>query len=314
MATGHVQVPGLLGRRSERAALRRLLDDVRGGQSAVLVLRGEAGVGKTALLRVPGAPARRAAGSPGRQGSSPRWSSPFAGLHQLCAPMLDRLERLPEPQQDALRVALRPVARATPPDRFLVALAALSLLSPRPPRSGRCSASSTTRSGSTGASAQVARRSSRAGCWPSRWRWCSRCASPATSASWRACRSCALGGLGDEDARALLAHGDPGPARRARARPDRRRDARQPARAAGAAARADAGRAGGRLRRCPTPRRWPAASRRASCGGSSRSRPTRGCCCSPRRPSRVGDAALLWRAAERLGIEPDAATPAEAAG
>ena len=78
------------------------------------------------------------------------------------------------------------------------------------PRSGRCSASWTTSSGST---TPPPRRSgsSRAGCWPSRWRSCSPCASRAASAGWRACRSCALRGLDEADARALLETVVPGP-------------------------------------------------------------------------------------------------------
>jgi DNA-binding CsgD family transcriptional regulator len=119
--------PVLLGRAGERETLDRLLANVRGGQSAVIVLRGEAGVGKTALLRYCA-----------RQGSDFRvvqvvgveaeMELPFAALHQLCAPMRRRLDGLPRPQQDALRVALG-LAAGDPADRFLVALAVLSLVS-----------------------------------------------------------------------------------------------------------------------------------------------------------------------------------------
>jgi DNA-binding CsgD family transcriptional regulator/tetratricopeptide (TPR) repeat protein len=119
--------PVLLGRASEREALDGLLDNVRGGQSAVLVIRGEAGVGKTALLRYC---ARQASGFRAAQiaGVEAEMELPFAGLHQLCAPMLARLDTLPEPQRDALCVALG-LASGAAPDRFLVALAVLSLLS-----------------------------------------------------------------------------------------------------------------------------------------------------------------------------------------
>ena len=116
-------------------------------------IRGEAGVGKTALLDyAAGRPP--ASGSPRSPASSPRWSSPFAGLHQLCAPLLDRLDALPGPsgRAAASRSAWR---RATPPDRFLVGAGRAEPARRGRPRSGRCSASSTTRSGSTGASAQV---------------------------------------------------------------------------------------------------------------------------------------------------------------
>jgi DNA-binding CsgD family transcriptional regulator len=118
--------PVLLGRTSEREALDRLLENVRGGQSAVLVIRGEAGVGKTALLHHC---ARQASGFRIARiaGVESEMELPFAGLHQLCAPMLGRLGALPEPQQAALGVALG-LSSGAPPDRFLVALAALSLL------------------------------------------------------------------------------------------------------------------------------------------------------------------------------------------
>src|SRR3954449_881534 len=119
--------PVLLGRAGERQQLDRLLDNVRTGQSAVLVIRGEPGVGKTALLHYC---ARQAAGFRVARvaGVESEMELPFAGLHQLCAPMLGRLDALPEPQQAALCVALG-LASGAAPDRFLVALAALSLLS-----------------------------------------------------------------------------------------------------------------------------------------------------------------------------------------
>ena len=118
---------GFLGRASEREVLDRLLANVRGGQSAVLVIRGEAGVGKTALLRYA---ARQASGFRVTQiaGVEAEMELPFAGVHQLCAPMVARRDALPEPQRDALSVALGLSAGAAP-DRFLVALAVLSLLS-----------------------------------------------------------------------------------------------------------------------------------------------------------------------------------------
>src|SRR5918998_688861 len=114
--------PVLLGRADERELLDRLLENVRAGQSAVLVVRGEAGVGKTALLRYC---ARQASGFrvASIAGVESEMELPFAGLHQLCAPMLDRISALPEPQQAALGVALG-LASGAAPDRFLVALAA----------------------------------------------------------------------------------------------------------------------------------------------------------------------------------------------
>src|SRR5882672_1633963 len=118
---------GLQGRRGECGLLDRLLAAVRAGESRALVVRGEPGVGKTALLdymveRASGCRVARAAGVQSEMELA------FAGLHQLCAPMLDRLERLPAPQRDALRTAFG-VSPGSAPDRFLVALAVLSLLS-----------------------------------------------------------------------------------------------------------------------------------------------------------------------------------------
>src|ERR687897_274898 len=118
--------PVLLGRADERELFDRLLENVRGGQSAVLVIRGEAGVGKTALMHYC---ARQASGFRVAKlgGVESEMELPFAGLHQLCAPMLGRLGALPEPQRAALGVALGRSSGPVP-DRFLVALAALGLL------------------------------------------------------------------------------------------------------------------------------------------------------------------------------------------
>jgi len=114
------------GRSREREALDGLLDRVRGGESAVLVIRGEAGIGKTALMRYC---ARQAAGCRLAQivGVESEMELPFAALHQLCGPMLGCLPALPEPQQRALRVTFG-LAAGTAPDRFMVGLAVLSLL------------------------------------------------------------------------------------------------------------------------------------------------------------------------------------------
>jgi DNA-binding CsgD family transcriptional regulator len=118
---------GLRGRRAECAALDRLVASARVGESQVLVLRGEAGIGKTALLeyletRTSGCRIARAAGVESEMELA------YAGLHQLSAPMLDRVERLPVPQRETLRTALG-ISAGPPPDRFLVGLAVLSLLS-----------------------------------------------------------------------------------------------------------------------------------------------------------------------------------------
>jgi len=118
---------GLTGRRRECDVLDQLIDAVRAGKSRALVVVGEPGVGKTALLeyaagRASGCRVVRAAGVQSEMELA------FAGLQQLCAPMLDRVDRLPVPQRDALWTGFG--LRAGPaPDRFLVGLAVLSLLS-----------------------------------------------------------------------------------------------------------------------------------------------------------------------------------------
>ena len=129
MAGGRSAPGGLVlhGRRDECAALARLLEDARGGQSGVLVVRGEAGVGKTALLEYAIGSASdmkvvRAAGVQSERELA------FAALHQLCAPLLGWLERLPGPQRDALQTTFALSAGAVP-DRFLIGLATLGLLS-----------------------------------------------------------------------------------------------------------------------------------------------------------------------------------------
>src|SRR3982074_3824216 len=117
----------LKGRRSERDVLDRVIEAVRAGESRALVVRGEPGVGKTALLeylveQASDCRVERAAGVQSEMELA------FAGLHLLLAPMLDRVERLPAPQRDALRTALG-VSPGSAPDRFLLGLAVLSLLS-----------------------------------------------------------------------------------------------------------------------------------------------------------------------------------------
>ena len=118
---------GLLGRRSECAVLDSMIQAIRRGESRALVLRGEAGVGKTALLDY------------GRQtasdlkvlrvvGVESEMELPFAALHQLFAPMLDGLDRLPTPQGEALSTVFG-LSGGPPPNQLLVGLAALNLLS-----------------------------------------------------------------------------------------------------------------------------------------------------------------------------------------
>ena len=242
---------GLTDRLSERAALGQLAEAVQAGESRALVVRGDPGVGKTALLDHL---ADQASGSACRvaraTGVQSEMELAFAGLHQLCAPMLSRAERLPVPQRDALRTAFG-LAAGPPPDRFLVGLAVLSLLS------------------------EVAAERPLI-CMVDDEQWLDRASAQALGFAARRLAADPVGvvfaardpgpelaglpelevsGLRDDDARALLdvsagrAAGRPGP------RPDHRRDPREPAGAAGAAARAEPSGAGGRVRAAWRPRR-----------------------------------------------------------
>lgn len=124
---------GLLGRRVERAAIDALLAAALRGRSGVLVVRGEAGIGKTELLKY-----ARATAIPlgirmeSAVGVESETQFAFAGLHQLCGPLLNRIDTLPPPQHAAVGVALgREPGPA--PDRFLVGLAILNLLAEQGP-------------------------------------------------------------------------------------------------------------------------------------------------------------------------------------
>ena len=183
--------PAFVGRTSERDVLDGLLARVRGGESEVLVIRGEAGIGKTALLRYA---ARQASGFRVAEvtGVEAEMELPFAGIHQLCAAMLDRLDALPAPQRDALSVAL--------------GLAVGEVPGPLPGRTGRAQPAGR---GGGGAAAAVSRggravagcaprarssASSRDGCGRSRWRSWSPCASRPPSTTSTVCPSCASKG------------------------------------------------------------------------------------------------------------------------
>src|SRR6202045_4369103 len=117
----------LIGRDAERDTLDKFVAAVRAGDSQAVVVSGEAGVGKSALLDYlagngSGCRISRAGGVQSEM------ELPFAGLHQLCAPMLDSLQRLPAPQRDAVRTAFG-MSSGPAPDRFLVGLGILGLLS-----------------------------------------------------------------------------------------------------------------------------------------------------------------------------------------
>jgi hypothetical protein len=120
---------GLTGRRGECDTLKRLIAAIRAGESQALVVRGDPGAGKTALLEYLAGKAADAGCAVARVvGVQSEMELAFAGLHQLCAPFLDRLGRLPDPQRDALEAAFS-LRNGGAPDRFAVGLAALSLLS-----------------------------------------------------------------------------------------------------------------------------------------------------------------------------------------
>src|SRR3954447_13977797 len=128
MAVGRSAPGGLAlrGRRDECAVLDRLREGARAGRSGVLVVRGEAGIGKTALLdyAIGSASDMRVVRASGVESEM---ELAFAVLHQLCAPLLDRLERLPAPQRHALEITFG-LSEGPAPDRFLVGLAVLGLL------------------------------------------------------------------------------------------------------------------------------------------------------------------------------------------
>src|SRR6478672_8824882 len=98
MASGVLEPEGLRGRASERALLDEVIGAVRAGESRSLLIHGEAGIGKTALLdyvveSAPGMRVLRAAGVESEMEMA------FASLHQLCAPLQDAVTRLPAPQR-----------------------------------------------------------------------------------------------------------------------------------------------------------------------------------------------------------------------
>src|ERR1700739_4744560 len=117
----------LRGRRQQVETLDELRADVRTGHSRAVVVRGEPGIGKTALLNHAAGAAADFQVAQG-DGVASEMALPYSTLQQLCARMLHRLDRLPPPQRDALSVALG-LQSGNAPDRFLVGLAVLGLLS-----------------------------------------------------------------------------------------------------------------------------------------------------------------------------------------
>src|SRR5215218_6298839 len=298
----------LRGRHAECERLDQQLQRVRVGQSSVLVLRGEAGVGKTALLdyvaeEASGCGIARAAGVQSEM------ELPFAGLHQLCAPMLDRLDGLPGPQQEALRVAFA-LQRGPTPDHFFVALAVLSLLAEAAearPLVCLVDDAQWLDRGSAQALAFVARR-----LLAERIAMVFAVREPDPTDALAGLPELVVEGLADGDARALLASALPGKL------DERIRDrivgethgnplallelprGLTPAELAGGFGLPDRDPLAGRIERSFRRRFESLApdSRRLLLTAAAEP---------------IGDVTLLWRAAERLGIAPEAAAPAEAA-
>jgi DNA-binding CsgD family transcriptional regulator/tetratricopeptide (TPR) repeat protein len=303
----------LLGRRGEREAIERLLRQAKVGRSGTLVIRGEAGIGKTALLKhvcdtASGFRVEHAVGVESEMGFA------YAGLHQLCAPLLDRLGALPDPQQAALGVAFG-LRAGDPPDRFLVGLATLSLLAEAAeerPLLCLVDDAQWLDEASVQTLGFVARRVE-----AERLALVFALRDPSTNPSgtevFAGLPDLGLCGLGDVDARALLATAvktplDEGVRDRiiaeTRGNPlallELPRGAR-PAKLAGGFGLPDA---------LSVPRRVEQSFQHRS--ASLPADTQMWLLVAAAEP--VGDAALLWRAAEHLGIGADAATPAEATG
>src|SRR4051794_3009552 len=304
---GEIPQRGLLGRRDACTTLDRLLEVVRAGESRALVIRGDPGVGKTALLEyvVERATGCRVAQAAGVQAEM---ELAFAGLHQLCAPMLDRLERLPGPQGAALGSAFG-LAAGHAPDRFLVGLAVLSLLaevSEERPLVCVIDDAQWLDHASAQALAFVARRllaESVALVFAVR--------TGSEERDMTGLPELVVEGLSDRDARTLLAiQGPLGERVRDRIVAEARGNplallelprALTPAELAGGFGRPDAPGLAGRIEESFRRRLDPLPAQTRCLVLIAAAEP-------------VGDPVLLWRAAERLGIGADAATPATAAG
>ncbi|WP_406425647.1 ATP-binding protein [Streptomyces sp. NBC_01589] len=299
----------LRGRRREYGVLEGLVAEVEAGRSAVLVLRGDAGIGKSALLdhlaeRVTMHRVARGAGAESEM------ELPFAGLHQLCAPLLGHADSLPPPQREALATAFG-VSTGPPPDRFLVGLATLGLLTDVAARQPLFCLVDDTQ--------WLDRVSAQTLAFVARRMLAEPLALVFASREQRGRDDLAglpeltLHGLDDADARALLDAGAEGPMdERIRERvlaeargnplallelPDGHVDA-QPAEGA---ARPGPGRVAGRIERSylARVRSLPAMTQRLLLTAAAEP---------------IGDMSLLRSAAERLDIDPDAAGPAVTAG
>ena len=299
----------LRGRLREFAVLDELLGKAQAGTSGMLVLSGEPGIGKSALLDYV---ASRAEGIRVDQvcGVQSEMELPFAGLHLLFGSLLDRLERLPGPQREALEVALG-CHDGREPDRLLVGLAVLSMmaeLAEEQPLACLIDDAQWLDQSSCRHS-----RSPPGACRPTASLLSSACGRAATFLSWlkparagsdKAPRSGRARAAGDGCARAARPFGGG---------PYCCRDTRQPAGNPAVPAEAEPGRPGRRLR--PSRHRWPPPGRiEDGFRQQVESLPpgTRQLLLTAA-AERTGDVTLLWRAAASQGIGTDAAAPAEAA-
>lgn len=298
---------GLLGRRSECDAIDQLLAEASAGRSGVLSVRGEAGIGKSALLQY----ARDTALSLGIRmetlvGVEAETQFAFAGLHQLCAPLLDRTGTLPDPQHTALSVALGRQAGAAP-DRFLVGLAVLNLLAEEGPMLCLVDDAQWLDQASAQVLAFVARR---VGAERLVLMFAARDPRESGADPLAGLPELRLNGLGEADARALLdtavcAPLDEGVRDRivaeSRGNPLALLELPSSVQLAGGFGLPDA---------VSVPRRIEDNYQRRSNSLPAETRQLLLVAAS----EPTGDAALLWRAADHLGIDREAAAPAEAAG
>jgi DNA-binding CsgD family transcriptional regulator len=299
----------LRGRDEECAALDRLIDTVRGGESRTLVLRGEPGIGKSALLeyvveRASGCRVMRAAGV------EYEMELAYASVHQLCAPVLDLRERLPGPQRDALATAFG-LSTGPSPDRFVVSLALLGLLAEVAEEQPLICVVDDTQWLDKASALSLAFVARRLLAEPIGLVFAGR--EPSEMRELPGLEELLVGGLGEEDARVLLGSTLPG-------RLDERVRERiiaethgnplallelprglTPAELAGGFAVPDARSLMDRIERSFLRRLepLPVETRRVLLTAAAEP---------------FGDVSLLWRAANRLGLGPDAAAPAEAEG
>ena len=296
----------LRGRDAECVALDALLDAARNGESRALVLRGEPGAGKTALLdhAIGTGPDFRVLRAVGVES---QMELAFASLQQMCAPVIDRLERIPGPREDALRVAFG-LSAGVAPDRFLVGVAALGLLSELAEEQPLLCVVDDAQWLDQASAQALAFVAHRLVAEPVAILFAAREAIDPL----RALPELMIDGIGDDEARALLASGIHGPL------DERVRDrivaetrgnplallelprGLTPAELAGGFALPDARPLADRIERSflRRVRSLPPDSQRLLLTAAAEP---------------LGDVTLLWRAAERLGVGPDAIAPAEAA-